>query len=150
MKLSVTAAICLLLVAITAAQEKSQAIKSTAPADALEQHVRKFWDAYKGKNKEALGVLLSDSFHEVEEGDSGFGDKKAEIASMDEFELTSYTLKDFTVKSLAPQSALVTYLAQYEGKTGGQTQKSNSAFSQIWVREGNVWRSLYLQETALK
>jgi hypothetical protein len=141
------AATCLLLLASAAAQEKSQAIKSVP---ALEPQVHKFWEAYKARNKEALGALLSDSFHEVEEGDSSIGDKKSEIDSVDGFELTSYTLKDFTVKPLAPQCVLVTYLAQYEGKTGGQMQKSNSAFSQIWIREGNVWKSLYLQETGLK
>ena len=149
MKISVIAT-CLLLLASAAAQEKPKAAKPTTAAPALEPQVRKFWEAYKGKNKQALGALLSDSFHEVEEGDSKIGDKKSELASMDDFELLSYTLKDFTVKSLGPQSALVTYLAQYEGKSGGETTKSNSAFSQIWVREGSVWKTLYLQETALK
>jgi hypothetical protein len=62
----------------------------------------------------------------------------------------NYTLRDFTAKSVGPQSVLVTYLAQYEGKAGGEVSKSNSAFSQIWVREGSVWKSVYLQETALK
>jgi hypothetical protein len=150
MKITVIAATCLLLLASAAAQEKTQAAKPAPAAPALEPQVRKFWEAFKAKNKEALGALLSDSFREVEEGESKFGDKKSEIASVDEFELMSYTLKDFTVKSLGPQHALVTYLAKYEGKSGGEVAKSNSAFSQIWVREGSVWKTLYLQETALK
>ncbi len=150
MKMSVIAATCLLLLATAVAQEKSPAAKSAPAAPALETQTHKFWDVFKTKDKKTLATLLSASFHEVEEGDSGFGDMKAELASMDDFELISYTLKDFKVKSLGPQTALVTYLAQYEGKASGQPTKANSAFSQIWVREGSAWKCVHLQETALK
>jgi hypothetical protein len=150
MKLSVIAATCLLMLASAVAQEKPHAAKVAAAAPSFEPQVSKFWEAYKTKNKAALGAMLSESHRQVEEGDSKFGDKKSEIASVDDFELMNYTLRDFTAKSLGPQSVLVTYLAQYEGKAGGEVSKSNSAFSQIWVREGSVWKSVYLQETALK
>jgi hypothetical protein len=69
---------------------------------------------------------------------------------VDEFELTSYLLKDFTVKPLGTRSALVTYSAHYEGKTGGQMAKSNSIFGEVWVHEGANWKVLYIQETAVK
>ncbi len=39
---------------------------------------------------------------------------------VDEFELKSYSLKDFKLRSLGKDSALVTYMAHYEGKAGGQ------------------------------
>ena len=42
---------------------------------------------------------------------------------MDEFELISYTLSDFTIKSIGPNAALVTYIAQCEGKSGGEISK---------------------------
>ena len=81
---------------------------------------------------------------------SGFGDKKVEVAMVDEFELTSFVLKDFTVKSLGTNSALVTYTAHYESKAGGQTQKADSIFGEVWVHQGNDWKALYIQETYLK
>jgi hypothetical protein len=142
----------LLVLAIAAAAQEVQhpAAKSGAVAPAVEAKVRKVWEDFKSKNKEGLGVALAEGFREMEEGASGFGDKKAEIAMVDEFELTSYLLKDFTVKTLGPRSALVTYSAHYEGKSGGQTQKSDSIFGEVWVHEGNGWKALYIQETAVK
>lgn len=149
MKKLLIAATCVVLLASAAAQ-KSTAIRSTAPAPAIEAQVRKVWEAFKTKNKDSLAAMLSDDFREVEEGATGFGDKKAELAMVDEFEITAYTLKDFKVKSLSPNAALVTYLAHYEGKAGSEAVNANSAFGEIWIREGNAWKGLYSQETALK
>src|SRR5579863_7428449 len=127
------AAVACLLFLTTAAttQELQQAVKSAPAPPALEAKVRKVWGDFKNRDKASLGAALADGFREMEEGGSGFGDKKAEIASVDEFELTSYLLKDFTVKPLGTRSALVTYSAHYEGKTGGQVQKSNSIFGEV-------------------
>jgi hypothetical protein len=152
MKMILTAVACLFLLTTAAtAQEMQQApAKSTPNAPALEAKVRKVWDDFKNKDKESLAVALADDFREVEEGGSGFGDKKAEIAMVDDFEISAYTLKDFKVKSLGTHAALVTYLAHYEGKAGGQPSKSDSAFGEVWVHEGKEWKALYVQETAVK
>jgi len=69
---------------------------------------------------------------------------------VDEFEITTYTLKDFKVTPLGPNSALVTYLAHYEGKAGGESINANSAFGEVWVKAGNGWKGLYAQETTIK
>jgi hypothetical protein len=45
---------------------------------------------------------------------------------------------------------LVTYLAQYEGKTGGEVSKAKSVFGEVWIHSGNEWRALYMQETYIK
>src|SRR6266849_2220470 len=125
MKMIFTAVACLLLTApATTAQEIQQAAKAAPVAPSLEAKVQKVWEAFKSKNKMSLGASLAEGFREMEEGGSGFGDKQAEVAMVDEFELTSYVLKDFTTKSLGAHSALVTYSAHYEGKTGGQMAKS--------------------------
>lgn len=141
---------CLLsLTSITTAQEKP-ADKSSASTSVLEAKVRKVWEDFKTKNKASLGAALADNFRMFEEGTSGFGDKKIDLASVDELELISYTLKDFTVKSLGPRAALVTYVAHYESKSGGQVAKADSVFGEVWTREGNDWKALYLQETYIQ
>ncbi len=150
MKKVLVAATCFLLFASAVAQHKSTTIKSTAPAQAVESQIRKVWEAFKTKNKNALAAMLSEQFREVEEGATGFGDKKAEIAMVDEFEITTYTLKDFTVKPLSPNAVLVTYLAHYEGKSGNESVNANSAFGEVWIHEGGTWKGLYAQETTLK
>jgi ketosteroid isomerase-like protein len=148
MKITLIAVACLLTLASATAQEKTPVAKSSAPA--LEAHVQKLWAAFKAKDKAALAAMLSDNFREFEEDASEFGDKKAEVALVDDFDLISYTLKDFTVKSLGPGTALVTYLAHYESKSGGQTAKADSVFGEVWTREANDWKALYIQETYVK
>jgi hypothetical protein len=139
----------LLLAASANAQEKPRSAKPTV-ASTLETKIRKVWEDFKKKDKASLSSSLAADFREVEEGATGFGDKKAELASADEFEITTYTLKDFTVRPLGPNSALVTYLAHYEGKAGNEAVNTNSAFGEVWIRDGNAWKGLYVQETALK
>jgi hypothetical protein len=148
MKIIVMAVACwILLTTVVAAQEKP-ATNATASASALEAKVRKVWQDFK--NKESLGAALDDGFRVVEEGTNGFGDKKTDISTVDELELISYTLTDFTVKPLGSRAALVTYVAHYESKSGGQTAKANSVFGEVWTREGNDWKALYVQETYIQ
>ncbi len=143
------ALLLLSLVSAATAQDK-QAIKSgTVPAQ-VEAQVRKLWEAFKNKDKATLSALLDGGFRQFEEGLSTFGDKKAEVNSVDDFELINYTLSDFTVKSLAPNTALVTYIAQYEGKSGGEASKAKSVFGEVWIRTGNEWKGFYMQETYVK
>lgn len=71
-------------------------------------------------------------------------------STVDEYDLLNYTLSDFTVKPTGENTAVVTYVAQYEGKTGGEVSKSKSVFGEVWVRTGSEWKNLYLQETYVK
>jgi len=150
MKIIVMAIACSLwLTAVATAQEKAAA-RSTPDAPTLEAKVRKVWEDFKNKNKDSFGAALADGFRVVEEGTSGFADKKTDITSVDELELISYTLKDFTVKSLGPRTALVTYVVHYESKSGGQIAKADSIFGEVWIHEGNDWKALYEQETYIQ
>jgi ketosteroid isomerase-like protein len=150
MKIILVATACLLTFATAAAQDKLPVANSSQAV--LEAHVQKLWAAFKAKDKAALAASLSDNFREFEEDTSAFGDKKTEVGMVDDFDLVSYTLKNFTVKSIGPNNALVTYMAHYESKSGGQTAKADSVFGEVWTREanGNDWRALYIQETYVK
>jgi hypothetical protein len=148
-------AVAVLLVSVAGAaraQEKQLAAKSNSSAPPLEAKERKLWEDFKNKDKAGLAALLDDDFRQFEEGQSAFGDKKAEVNAVDEFELVSYTLSDFAVKSLGPTAALVTYIALYEGKSGGETSKAKSVFAEVWIRKGkdNDWKDFYMQETYVK
>ena len=145
MKITLVVIACLVTLASAPAQQKQAVAKSSQAT--LEVHIRKVWEDFKNKNKDSLGAALADNFRVVEEGTAGIVDKRADLASVDELELISYTLKDFTVQPLGPGSALVTYSAHYESKSGGQTAKANSVFGEVWIREGNDWKALYVQET---
>lgn len=128
----------------------AQGKQKTTDARPLETQVRKLWAAFKNKDKATLSSLLDDRFRMFEEGLTTFGDKKAEVNGPDEYELLSYTLSDFTVKPIGPDAALVTYLSQYEGKSGGEVLKGKSVFGEVWLRSGGNWKAFYLQETYVK
>lgn len=54
------------------------------------------------------------------------------------------------MKPLAPNMALVTYIAEYEGKSGGENSKAKSVFGEVWTHAGGDWKCLYMQETYMK
>lgn len=143
----VAVAVLLAFAGVAVAQEKPA--KSGANA-AVEGQVRKLWQAFKSKDKATLASVIDDNFRMFEEGLSKFSDKKGEVDAVDEFELSTYTLSDFSVKPLGPNTALVTYTAQYEGKSGGEVSKAKSVFGEVWTRSGGEWKALYLQETYMK
>lgn len=135
---------------ISTAQEKPQTTKPQSSSPQLELRVHKLWESFKNKDKAALSAILDDRFRLFEEGLTSIGDKKAEVNAVDEFDLQNYTLSDFTVKTISPNAVLVTYTAQYEGKSGGEVSKSKSVFGEVWIRAGNEWKAFYMQETYMK
>jgi len=145
-------AIAVLLISVggvaTAQEKPAAATKPSAPP--IEASVRKLWQAYKAKDKATLSSLIDDHFRQFEEGLSAFADKKAEVNSVDEFDLISYTLSDFNLKPLGPKTALITYIAQYEGKSGGENSKAKSVFGEVWTDSGSGWKCSYMQETYVK
>lgn len=149
-RIFVAVAVLLSFAGAAAAQQKQPAVKSGNEPAQVEARVRKLWEAFKNKDKATLSGLLDDNFRMFEEGLSAFSDKKGEVNAVDEFELVSYTLGDFNVKLTSPNTAVVTYIAQYEGKSGGETSKAKSVFGEVWTRTGGQWKNLYLQETYMK
>jgi len=143
-------AVAMLLLAVGASAQQRPEPNAKTDAPQVEAKVRKLWDAFQKKDKNILSSLIDDKFRQFEEGLTAFGDKKTEVNAVDEYDLLSYNLTDFTVKPLASNMALVTYMAQYEGKTGGEVAKAKSVFGEVWTREGGDWKCLYMQETYVK
>jgi hypothetical protein len=146
MKRTLMAAALLFSFTAAAAQEKHPANHAAV----LEAQERNLWQAFKNRDKATLSAMLDDGFHLFEEGLTAIGDKKVEVNAVDDFELVNYTLSDFTVKPIGPNAALVTYIAQYEGKSGGETSKAKSVFAEVWIRSGKEWKDMYMQETYMK
>jgi hypothetical protein len=149
-KLFVAIALCSLAGSIVSLQGQTAKTTHRVATPPVEARVRKLWEAFKNKDKATLSSLLDDGFRMFEEGLTTFGDKKAEVNAVDDYDLLSYTLSDFTVKPLGPDTAVVTYIAQYEGKSGGEIAKAKSVFGEVWVHTGSDWKNLYLQETYVK
>lgn len=148
---SITVALLLLLpFAGSPAQQKSPAEHSSAPTATLENRVNKAWADFKNKDKSGFASILADGFREVEDDGNGFRDGKAEVGEIDEFAITDYALKDFSVKSLAPNAALVNYIAEYNGSAGGEKVHEKDAYGEVWIKQAGNWKVLYVQSTKVK
>ena len=150
MRATLISAVCVLLLASASAQSKKAESPAGPPAKALEAKIRKAWEDYKNKNKDGFAAILADGFREVEEDGNGFGDKKAILEGIDQFELSQYTLKDFDVKPVGSDGALVTYMAEYSGKYSGEPLQAKTAYGEVWTKHSNQWKLLYVQETKVK
>jgi len=142
-------AFAILVCSFAGAQEKVTIAQKAGTAP-LESKVQKLWAAFQKQDKTTLSSLIDDQFRLFEEGMTTFGDKKTEVNAVDEYELVQYKLSDFSVRSLGSNSAMVTYIADYEGKTGGEAAKAKSVFGEVWTRAGGDWKVLYMQETYVK
>lgn len=143
-------AVCVLLFASASAQSKKPKLQTGPPAKLLQAKVRQAWEDYKNKNKDGFAAILADGFREVEEESNGFADKKAILQEMDQFELSQYTLKDFDTRPVGANAALVTYMADYSGRFAGEPLQAKCAYGEVWTKQGNEWRLLYVPETRVK
>lgn len=143
-------AVAMLLLAVSAPAQQKPDSKTDAGKASVEARIRKLWAAFQKKDKTTLSSLIDNDFRQFEEGLTTFGDKKTEVNAVDEYDLLKFNLTDFTVKPLAANMALVTYIADYEGKTGGEVAKAKSVFGEVWTRSGGEWKCLYMQETYVK
>src|SRR5579864_4366487 len=97
---------CLLILASASAQQKKSTTAKTKSAETssleatLEPKVRKSWEDYKNRNKEAFAASLASNFAEVTDGADGIFGKDTELSEMDHFNLAKYELKDFKVTSI--------------------------------------------------
>lgn len=73
----------------------------------------------------------------MEDDGGGARDAKTEVAEIDDFVLSQYTLTDFHVTSLGAGASLVTYTAEYSGTAGGQPVYDRIAVAEVWVKQGN-------------
>ena len=150
MKTTMIAAVCLILLTTASARPPKQTPHAGPPANALEAKIRKAWEDFKTKNKDAFAAILTDDFTELEEDGNGFGDKKAILDQIDQFQINQYNLHDFKVKLVGADGALVNYLADYSGSYAGQPVDAKTAYGEVWVKRGNDWKLLYAQETKVK
>lgn len=144
------AAICLGMVAAASAQEMKPIAPAKPSASALEAKVRKSWEQFKNKDKAGYAAELAEGYRAVEDDGEGSRDAKAEVAEIDDFNLTQYTLTNFHITSLDAAAALVTYAAEYSGTAGGPPVHDKIAVAEIWVKRGSDWKELYSQDTKVK
>ena len=114
MKRMLTSIACLLMLVTSFAQEKKSApAKPASEATVLEAKIRKAWEDYKNRNKDAFAAILANGFAEVTNDAEGIFGKETELAEMDRFNLSHYELRDFKLRPVGNDGAVMTYTAEY-------------------------------------
>lgn len=80
----------------------------------------------------------------------GIASKDAEISEMDHFNLAHYDLKDFKLRPVANSGAVMTYVAEYSGSYDNTPLQMKAMYGEVWIKAGNDWKLLWVQETKLK
>jgi hypothetical protein len=151
MKRTLTSIACLLMLVTSFAQEKKSAPAKPAPeATVLEAKIRKAWEDYKNRKKDAFAAILANDFAEVTNDADGIFGKETELAEMDRFNLSHYELRDFKLRPVGNGGAVMTYTAEYSGTYGNEPLQMKAIYGEVWVKVGRVWKLLWVQETKLK
>jgi hypothetical protein len=146
------AAVCVGMITASSSQEAKPTTMITAnpSPNALEAKVRKSWEQFKNKDKAGFAAGLAEGYRAVEDDGDGSRGAKAEVAEIDGFVLSQYTLTGFHITPLGAGSALVTYTGKYSGTADGQPVHDKIAVAEIWVKRGGDWKELYSQDTKVK
>ena len=132
------------------APAKSASSHDSSIASILETKIRKSWEDYKKRDKPAFTASLAPDFAEVTNDAEGIFGKDTELSEMDQFALTKFDLKDFRLRHAGHDSALVTYTSEYSGTYAGSPVQMKAVYVEVWVKSGNDWKQLWVQETKIK
>jgi hypothetical protein len=149
--------VCLLFVGTTPAQEHRKSPSagdassaSASEAKALEAKIRKEWQDFKNHDKQAFAAILADGFSELANDAEGISGKDEEISELDHFNLAHYELKDFKIKPIGRDSALMTYSAAYSGTYDNAPIQMKAIYGEVWTKTSGEWKVLWAQETKVK
>jgi hypothetical protein len=113
----------------------------------IEAKERQAWDAVKSKNGDALGVMLTDDFINV--NDSGVYDKAGTIKGIQGEGATDVTLSNFKLLRIDDDAAAITYDIAWTGTHEGKSMTVNLRASSAWAKRGGAWLAVYHQATVV-
>ena len=136
------------------------ALDSSAPAKAgnhgpsaasmLEAKIRKAWEDYKKRDKQAFSAILLPDFGEIANDAEGIFGKDTELSEMDQFNLAKYELRDFHPRPAGRDAVVMTYTAEYSGTYANSPVQMKAIYGEVWVKSDNDWKLLWVQETKIK
>ncbi len=139
---------------LLAQAEKQPAASPTALAPslqaALEQKEKAGWEAFKNKDKKAFADLVTSDYTAVLADGKGEHSRQATLDAMADITITDYSLSNFRLTSLGPNSAMLSYAAAAKYSINGQNQDGKLAVTDVWVKRGGQWKSLRYHETEVK
>ena len=106
------------------------------------------WDAFGKGDGKYFEAFLADDFTMV--GDSGITGKAASIKGISSkpCEIKSYSIANYKVTMINPETALATYEVTQDGTCGGMAAPSKEYVSSTFAKRKGKWVAVQHQETA--
>jgi ketosteroid isomerase-like protein len=116
----------------------------------LESKIKEEWEAFRKRDNKAYEAILADDFIAVEDDAQGARNKTQSANEVLKGLVYNYTLFAFKAFSLCENSAFVRYEVsiQFPPKTQGHMMRIY--VTEIWVKQGNEWKSWHYQDTKVK
>ena len=134
---------------MTANANTGSAMKSTAAAPSESDIIAKEkagWDAFKKKDADAFGKLLTTDYVEVL--DTGVADKAASIAGMKDYDIRDVSFSDWKMTPIDKDATLLTYKVTVKGKYKGEDIPAGPYYeASAYVNRNGDWLAIYYQET---
>ena len=114
----------------------------------LEAKEHQVWDAFKAKNYDAFGALLSEDFTYVT--NSGVYDKSQTIDALKKYDLTDYSFSDIKFVKVDDDLAVLVYTCTETSTVGGKPSPESGKkvyHASAWVSRGGKWVGVYHQDT---
>ena len=102
------------------------------------------WQAVKDKRLDAFTGALDTGVVAVYA--DGIHTRAAEVASVRQANLRSFTLTEFATRHLDPRTTLLTYRAIVAGDAGGQDFSGTYWVSSLWRKAGGQWKTVFHTE----
>jgi predicted small secreted protein len=128
----------------TAAAAATPAGVSQADLEAKEHQV---WDAFKAKNYDAFGALLSDDFTYVT--NDGVHNKSETVDEVKKYDLTDYSFSDIKFVKVDDDLAVIAYTCTETSTVGGKPSPESGKkvyHASAWVNRGGKWVAAYHQD----
>jgi len=135
--------------------EKVQSANSLQERQAVREEIigieRGDWEAFKTKNKAAVGRVRSDDYFDF--GSDGRVDK-AKVFSEGwmaaDSTLLDFSWQDLQVNFMGDATALVTYRGKYRGTTTGKEDSGEAYYSTLYQKRQGRWLIVFTQDSNLK
>ena len=129
------------------ANKAAETTSSAAPAEAdIQAKETASWEAVKQKDWDAFTKSMADDYIEVE--DDGVHDKAASLQSVKDFDLSDYTLSDWKMTPIDPNTVLITYNANVTAKYKGEPVPAGPwREASAYVNRNGQWLAIFFQET---
>jgi len=122
--------------------------KSTGPASEADIIAKEkaAWDAFRKKDGDALGKLMTPKYLEVV--DVGVQDKASSIAGIKDFDITDVTFADWKMLPVDNDAVIITYTVTMKGAYKGQAVPPGPyREASAYVNRNGEWLAIYYQET---